>query len=115
MTVTNDATRPNVELLDKTREWIAAHPREWDQYDWASCFAAHACRQAGYEVHDDEEFPPDAYRDGVRVGTTDQVGQAVLRLTIGQAWHLFHSDQDTLEDIDYSIDLIKSGWTGDPA
>lgn len=41
---------PNDVLLHRTLARIEANPADWDQDHWDTCFASHACREAGLRV-----------------------------------------------------------------
>lgn len=58
--------KPNVELLNRTLDYIRTHPKEWQQSSWvcgsSACFAGHALRLAGHVV---SEGPSPDYGAGI--------------------------------------------------
>jgi hypothetical protein len=103
----------NAELLLTTLEHIDANRSQWDQGDWRTCFAAHACLLAGGRWAIPEATRPELAMllkpargdrrnvvtvevDGCEVrGTPVSVrARRVLGLTDGQASRLFRASND---------------------
>lgn len=116
--MTIDEPVRNDELLDATLAHIEAHPEDWNQDDWRTCFAGHAATLAGgqwlasaesyepervYLIPEDDDV--DTHRNRVHVSRR---ARRVLGLTVGQAEQLFLAAR-TSGTLCRMIDEIRTG------
>lgn len=118
---------PNIELLEKTMQYIEDHPEQHEQSLWlsqatpgcatAACFAGWACLLDGYEAVAWERW----YRAGIdlisfNVRKSDslvnshprELGQALLGLSDADAWVLFYGT-NTLDQLKLMTKHLSNG------
>jgi hypothetical protein len=109
----------NKELLQRTIDYIEAHPEEWDQAEWrcgtSMCFAGHAAILAGCEWRDetgpfvllpDMEDKKYIYGDTARV---DDAARFMLGLTSNEAMVLFAANNSLVALREMVQGLIDGG------
>jgi hypothetical protein len=118
----------NVELLDKTLNYVLDHPDEWEQSMWhcgsTGCFAYWACVLSGEPM----EFVPGEivsaersrwlkcvegdgvlyYKDGSELTSVAHRATRVLGLNENEAVHIFHC-RGTRRDIRVAVKKVKEG------
>ena len=108
----------NVELLEKTMQFIKDHPEKHNQAEWcgtAQCFAGWAVELAGYahgEGFEDMGLFDSPWSE--KVLTTREAATDLLGLTEAEADTLFAAD-NTRDALELMVkDLINGGTLGTP-
>lgn len=93
--------KKNIALLTDTMDYIEAHPDEWDQHNYRSCFAAHAAQLSGarFIITDLTDYTDgDFWRVVSPVTDTTmpvwEFATSMLGLTPGESTALFAGDND---------------------
>lgn len=110
----------NADLLRKTLSHIETHPDRWDQGDYRTCFAAHACQLSGAQwvvPADTDHSNPDYYL--VRPADEDlghytvpvwTYAASVLGIDVDWGMLLF-SAYNSLADLQHMVaDILEESW-----
>ena len=112
-----DYPKLNVELLDKTLDYIEAYPEEHDQSAWICgtkmCFAGHALCQAGHTLASSASLAEcdKVELDGKKVWFAEvpELASDELGLTHREMTILFYQ-AITLHDVRRTVENIKDGF-----
>lgn len=105
---------PNVELLERTIQFIKDNPDKHDQTNWcgtSQCFAGWAATLSGWRAGSNSIFNSIMIRDDGQRSTASEAAMAELGITLEDATTLFEAGNE-VEDLEL---MVKDIINGEPA